>query len=488
MKKLSLTTLLAIWLFGLSACDSLVGGLNDDLNNPTDASAELTFTGMELANITVHEGYHSLMTSIWTGHYMGVDRQWADFQVYNPGAANFDGMWNNAYYGVLRNARLVLQKTEAQNIKVMSGMTKVLMAHTMGTMTALYGNIPFTEAARIEEFPNAKYDEQLAIYGELQKLLDGAIADLETGVGVPRANTDIHFNGDPKKWIEVAYTLKARFYTDTREYAAAATAAQRGISTGANSLIAPHGTVLNNNQNLIYSFLAVSRIGDAAAATAGGQVTYLARLLDPTSSLYRGNTKTDETARFNFYYLHRGVNVPNRLEPNTVKRDTLVGFMAVDAPFPMVSYQENKLMRAELAVRANNFADGLKELNEYRDWLGRGGYINATTFGRFSKRYAAYAEADFLSGGMENADGSLTKEEALLREILEERYVTFYCQTIAWNDERRTRQEKFGIKLTPNIGNRLPWRFIYAQNELNGNALAPKPDPGVFQVIPIYGR
>lgn len=487
-KNIPLIALIAVWLFGLSACDSLVDNLNNDLNNPTDASAELMFTGVELANITVHEGYHSLMTSIWTGHYMGVDRQWADFQVYNPAATNFDGMWTNAYYGVLRNARLVLQKTEAQNIKVMSGMTKVLIAHTMGTMTALYGDIPFTQAARIEEFPNAKYDSQLDIYAELQKMLDEAIADLETGVGIPKASTDIHFNGDPKKWIEVAYTLKARFYTDTRDYAAAAAAAQKGISTGANSLIAPHGTILNNNQNLIYSFLAVSRIGDAAAATASGTVTHLARLIDPASTAYRGNAKTDETARFNFYYLRRGVNVPNRLEPNTVKRDTVVGFMSMDAPFPMVTYQENKLMRAELAIRNSNFADALKELNEYRDWLGKGGYLNTVTFSRFTKKYQAYEEADFASGGMENADGSLTKEEALLREILEERYVTFYCQTIAWNDERRTRNEKVGIKLTPNNGSQLPWRFIYAQNELNGNALAPKPDPGVFKVISIYSK
>ncbi len=487
-RKLPFVALFAALLFGFSACSSLVDDLNADLNNPGDASAELTFTGVELANITVHEGYHSLMTSIWTGHYMGVDRQWADFQVYNPAATNFDGMWNNAYYGVLRNARLVLQKTETQNIKVMSGMTKVLMAHTMGTMTALYGDIPFTEAARIEEFPNAKYDGQLAIYAELQKMLDEAIGDLATGVGIPRTNTDIHFNGDPKKWIEVAYTLKARFHTDTRDYPAAAAAAQKGISTGANSLVAPHGLILNNNQNLIYSFLAVSRTGDAAAATASGQVTYLARLIDPTSTIYRGNAKTDETARFNFYYLRRGVNVQNRLEPNTVKRDTLVGFMSIDAPFPMVSFQENKLMRAELAARANNFADALKELNEYRDWLGKGGYINATTFARSPKKYLAYGEADFLSGGLENANGSLTKEEALLREILEERYVTFYCQTVAWNDERRTRTEKTGIKLTPNNGNQLPWRFIYSQNELNGNALAPKPDPGVFKAIPIYNK
>ncbi|MER0440446.1 SusD/RagB family nutrient-binding outer membrane lipoprotein [Emticicia sp. W12TSBA100-4] len=470
-----------------TGCESLVSDLNDDLNNPTDAPAELMFTGIELAAASVHEGYNSLLSSIWSGYYIGYDRQWADFQVYNVAGSYFDGMWSSSYYGIHRNARIILEKIEPQGLKVMAGMTKVLMAHNIGTMTALYGDIPYTQAAQLETYPNAKYDSQAEIYASMQKLLDEAIVDLETGVGIPRAGTDILLGGDPKKWIEVAYTLKARFYTDTKEYALAATAAAKGVSRAANSMYFPHGTILNQNQNFIYNFLAVSRIGDAAAVTKTGEASQLLKLIDPTlTSSYRGNAKTDETARFNFYYLRQGVNVANRVEPNTIKRATQVGFMSVDASFPLVTFQENKLTQAEMAIRAGSFADGLKFLNEYRAFMNSGGgYINPTTATNFTFKYLPYEDADFVSGGMENKD-NIAKNDALLREILEERYVTFYCQTIGWNDERRNRNSAVGVKITPSTGTRLPWRFIYSQNEINGNPLAPKPVPGVFDTMTIY--
>ncbi|AYQ35711.1 SusD/RagB family nutrient-binding outer membrane lipoprotein [Runella sp. SP2] len=486
MKKYITTFVLATTML-LASCESLVSNMNDDLNNPTDAPAELMFTGVELAVASVHEGYNSLLSSIWSGYYFGYDRQWADFHVYNVAGSYFDGMWSSSYYGIHRNARLLLAKIEPQGIKVLAGMTKVLMAHNMGTMTALYGDIPFSQAAQLEEFPNAKYDSQVDVYKGVQTLLDEAIKDLETGVGVPRAGTDVLLGGDPKKWIEVAYTLKARFYTDTKEYALAATAAAKGVSRAANSMYMPHGTILNQNQNFIYSFLAVSRIGDAAAATKTGEPCYLVKLTDPTlTATYRGNAKTDETARFNFYFLRQGVNVPNRIEPNTQKRATQVGFMSVDAAFPLVTFQENKLTQAEMAIRAGNFANALTFLNEHRAFLNTGGgYINSVTAANFTYKYLPYEENDFEAGGIENAD-KIAKNDALLREILEERYVTFYCQTIGWNDERRNRASAVGIKLTPNAGTRLPSRFIYSQNEINGNPLAPKPVPGVFDAMAIY--
>lgn len=486
MKKYITTFALATTML-LGSCESLVSNMNDDLNNPTDAPAELMFTGVELAVASVHEGYNSLLSSIWSGYYFGYDRQWADFHVYNVAGSYFDGMWSSSYYGIHRNARLLLAKIEPQGIKVLAGMTKVLMAHNMGTMTALYGDIPFSQAAQLEEFPNAKYDSQADVYKGVQLLLDEAIKDLETGVGVPRAGTDVLLGGDPKKWIEVAYTLKARFYTDTKEYALAATAAAKGVSKAANSMYMPHGTILNQNQNFIYSFLAVSRIGDAAAATKTGEPSYLVKLTDPTlTTTYRGNTKTDETARFNFYFLRQGVNVPNRIEPNTQKRATQVGFMSVDAAFPLVTFQENKLTQAEMAIRAGSFTNALAYLNEHRAFLNTGGgYINSVTATNFTYKYLPYEEKDFDAGGIENVD-KIAKNDALLREILEERYVTFYCQTIGWNDERRNRTSAVGIKITPNAGTRLPWRFIYSQNEINGNPLAPKPVPGVFDAMAIY--
>ncbi|MFT6203355.1 MAG: hypothetical protein ACI9V1_000518 [Spirosomataceae bacterium] len=483
-KSISILALAITLVF--TGCESIVSGLNEDLNNPTDAPAELMFTGIELAMASVHEGYNSLLSSVFSGHYAGRDRQWGDFQVYNLAGVYFDGMWSSSYYGIHRNARLILEKIEPQGVRVLAGMTKVIMAHNLGTMTALYGDIPYTEASQLETFPNAKYDSQVAVYAGMQTLLDEAIADLESGVGIPSAGTDILLGGDPKKWLEVAYTLKARFYTDTKEYALAATAAAKGVSSPNNSMYFPHGTTQDQNQNFIYSFLAVSRIGDVAAESSSGTPAQLLKMIDPElSSTYRGNEKTDETARFNFYYLRQGVNVPNRVEPNTVKRATQVGFMSIDAAFPLVTFQENKLTQAETALRVGNFDESLVYLNEYRAYLNNGGYLHPVTAANFSYKYLAYNAADFENGGMENADG-ISKDDALLREILEERYVSFYCQTVGWNDERRNRGSMAGVKLTPNAGTQLPWRFIYSQNEINGNPLAPNPVPGVFTMMPIY--
>ncbi len=398
------TMLLAVTLAFVS-CESLVDGLNDDLNNPTDAPAELMFTGVELAVASVHEGYNSLLSSIWNGYYVGYDRQWADFQVYNVAGSYFDGMWSSSYYGINRNARLILAKTEPQGIRVLSGMTKVLMAHNLGTMTALYGDIPFEEASQLETFPNAKFTSQQEVYAGVQKLLDEAIADLETGKGIPSTGTDVLLGGDPKKWLQVAYTLKARFFTDTRDYAAAATAAAKGISSPTASMYMPHGPIQGQNQNFIYNFLAVSRTGDAAAVTKANAPCRLVELLDPMlTASYRGNSKTDETARFSFYYLRQGTNVPNRIEPNTQKSAAVVGFMSIDAAFPLVTFQENKLTQAEAAVRLGNFTDGLKYLNEYRAYLNQGGYLPSVTAANFTRKYLAYDEADFASGGMENRD------------------------------------------------------------------------------------
>ena len=389
MKPFKFSLALAL-LMVFASCESMYDGLNDDLNNPTDAPAELMFTGIELATILVNEGFHAPLTSVWAGYYTGIDRQWADFHVYNVAGSNFDEMWNASYYGVHRNALLILEKSEPQGVRVLAGMTKVLMAYNLGTMTALYGDIPFKEAAQLEKYPNASFDSQTEVYAGLQTLLDAAIKDLESGVGVPTAGTDVFLGGDPNKWLEVAYTLKARFYMDTKNYPAAALAAAKGISKAANSMYIPHGTIQAQNQNFLYAFLAVSRAGDAAAITKANVPAYLVQILDPTMpTTYRGNAKTDETARFNFYYLRQGVNVPNRVEPNTQKRATQVGFMSVDAPFPLVTFQENKLTQAEMAVRAGNFDAGLAFLNEYRAYLNTGGYIHPVTAANFTYKYSA---------------------------------------------------------------------------------------------------
>ncbi len=466
-------------LLGLQflSCTSIVENLNVDPNNPTKSTASLLLTGAEIANMATQEGMASRLTSIWDGYASGADRQWLDYYNYNVTAGVYDADWNLVYQATNANALLAIDQATALGNRKLVGIAKVLRANALATGTELWGDIPFDQAGDIVKYPSPAFEPQATVYTKLLALLDDAIADLKSGVGTVTAE-DIHFAGDAAKWTQVAYTLKARLLTDTKQYDAAYTASQSGVSVYANSLYAPHGNTANVNQNAYFSFLASSRTGDINAVGA-----YAVGLLNPTSAKNRNNAKTIETARFKFYYLEVGVNSPGKIEPNTTGT---TGFYAQTASFPLVTYSENILTLAESALRSGKgFATALGHLNAYRAFLNTGGYINAAYLTAGTYKYEPYVAADFAAGGIENADG-ITADNALLREILEERYVSFYGQHLGWDDERRTRTEAYGIKLTPNNGTMLPWRFIYPQSELNSNASAPKPVPATFEAPAIY--
>lgn len=459
------------------ACSSIVENLNVDPNNPTKSTASLLLTGTEIANMATQEGMASRLTTIWDGYASGADRQWLDYYNYNVTAGVYDADWNLVYQATNANALLTIDQANALGNRKMVAIAKILRANALATGTELWGDIPFDQAGDNAKYPNPAFEPQATVYTKLLASLDDALADLKSGVGTVTTE-DIHFAGDATKWTQVAYTLKARLLTDLKQYDAAYTAAQSGISVFANSLYSPHGNTASVNQNSYYSFLASTRTGDINAVGA-----YNVSLLNPTSTKNRNNAKTIETARFKFYYLENGVNSPGKVEPNTAGT---AGFFAQTASFPLITYQENILTLAESALRSGKgFTVALGHLNAYRAWLNTGGNISTTYLTAGSYKYEPYVAADFAAGGIENTDG-ITADNALLREILQERYVSFYGQHIGWNDERRTRAEPYGIKLTPNNGTLLPWRFIYPQNELNSNANAPKPVPATFEVPAIY--
>ncbi len=470
-------------LIGLtsSACESLVSDMNQDPNNPTDASAEYIFTGTQVAHIASQEGMASRLTIVWTGYGFGAFQQFGTWGQYQITAANFDDDWNLFFTGTNKNAVRALDKANQLGNRVMAGITKIIQAHNISTATELWGDVPFTETANTTKYPNPRFETQAELIPKLIAQLNDGITDLESGIGTV-GTKDLFFAGDLTKWKQVANTLKARLYTDLKQYNEAYTAALAGVSTYTNSMYSTHGTTASANENQNYSFLTNIRAGSITA-----EGSYNAELLNPAkTATYRGNAKTNETARFKFYYLENGVNAPGVIEPNTLTTTTNRGFFARDASFPLVTYQENILTLAEMALRSGKgFDAALAHLNTYRSFLNSGGYLHATYKVAGTYKYDPYVAADFAAGGIENKDG-IAADKALLREILEERYVTFYGQHMGWNDERRTRAEGLGVKLKPNNGSQLPGRFIYSQNELNSNPNSPRSAPSLFESVTIF--
>ncbi|MBK7438607.1 MAG: hypothetical protein IPI77_18055 [Saprospiraceae bacterium] len=75
------------------------------------------------------------------------------------------------------------------------------------------------------------------------------------------------------------------------------------------------------------------------------------------------------------------------------------------------------------------------------------------------------------------------RTEALLREIIEERYVSGFTQLMPFDDLRRLSTKEKDIAVLPPFNtataSKYPQRFIVSQAEISANANAPT-DPGIF--------
>ncbi len=461
-------------VFIFSSCADLVDDLNEDPNNPTTAPYSLILTGAQLGNVVLQTGESTRKAGIFAGQYTGLDRNHLLYTTYNVSASNFNAEWNNVYVDAVINTRVAEQSARDEGIEgITIGILQVVRAMAFGTATSFWGDIPFDEAG-IPDIESPGFESQETVYAKIQDLLDEAIVNLSSGTGIPALGSDIHFNGDPVAWTEVAYSLKARYYLQTKNYAAAYAAAQNGISGVENSLLSPHGTSASD-ANLTYQFFEIAVRGADLVTS-----DFMASLIDPNAANspdftnYRGNAKTDETARYDYLFRTNGTGI----QPNTA-----TGVAAADEPGAMITYQENLLILAEAGFRSNGFDTGLTHLNAFRAFMAGGGYLRNPNLSDL--QYDAYEATDFESGNIENPDG-ISPDDALLREILEERYITLFGTMENFSDTRRTyREETVRVPVQPNTGSELPQRLLYPQSEIDRNPRTPSPIPGFFDPTPV---
>lgn len=466
MKKFMIISMM---LF-LASCSKWVDDNNTDPNAPIDADGNTMLTSIMVGNMNIQEGDLARFAGMWSGHFRGYTQQYQSYHQYSVIARNFDAAWQRIYSGLLKNIKLLKQKSSAVNNKRMLGVVQVLEANLMGTATSLWGDIPYTEAAD-ENFPNPKFDKQVDVYKKLQVLLDSAIVNLGSSAFTDFAAQDVHFAGNMTKWIQTANTLKARYYLHVQDYPNALASALKGISSVSNNFMAPHYPTNRGAFNLYFQFLSLDRPNWIDATGMLG-----VNLINPAGNKYRGNAKTIERSRWSYIY-NSATNV----------NFTVNGFFGQNTFFPLVTYAENMLILAEAETRTAGLNNGLTRLNAYRAYMNGGGNINAVYLTTGNFKYDPYVTADFAPGGIENAGTSpLPQERALLREIMEERYINFIGQLEGFNDLRRVFKEKDILVNVPlNFGNAFPQRFLYPQFEIDMNTSTPNPIPSVFDPTPI---
>ena len=465
MKKIIYSFFLTTVLL-CSACQDLVDGINDNPNQITldEVNATLFLTGSMLANTSAQAGHLNRISGLYSGQLTGLSSLYSNIYGYSLSTAESVATWSRVYIGVVPNVRHI--RNILPNDQLVQGICKVLEAHAVGTAASLFGDVPYSEI-NTNDVSDPSFDNQIDVFNALIALLDDAISDLNSAES-RGISEDIYYNGDGASWREAAHTLKARYLMHLRDYPGALTAASSGISSSVRSMKhIPRGDagVSAGDKNLFWEILEGARTGDI-----GSDGSYLSRLLDPGSETYRGNAKTDETARGQYMYIFETGGTDN------------LGIIEQFEPQSLISFEENQLILAEAAARTQGMMPGLQALNEYRAWLNEGGRLNSNFLGE-SFLYAAYDMADFEPGGMENLDG-IDPERALLREIIEERYVSGFGQFMPYDDARRLRKSDSDIlvpfPLNVSSATQHPERMPYSDDELNSNSNAPSSDPGIF--------
>lgn len=466
MKIFKNTVFILLIAVFFSACEGMLDGINDDPNDieSGEVSAELYLTGAQLANISAQAGHMNRIAGMYSGQLVGLSSLYSNIYGFNLATSELSNIWSHIYVGSIANLRNMRERAPDDNL--LQGIAKVTEAHAIGTAASVFGDIPYFEIADPSN-NDPVFDSQISVFNSVINLLDEAIADLQS-VSPRPLSEDIIFNGNTVKWIEAANTLKARYYLQLKDYGAAFDAAENGISSDDGTMrFIPRGDAnqTEGDKNLFWQILAGPRTGDIGTTN-----SYLMQLLDDQSGISRNNAKTNEEARLGYYTIDESGGRVNQ------------GIAEQFEPQNLVSYAENQLILAETATRESGVAAGLPYLNELRSWLDTGEMVN-DNFKDLTFTYDPYDIQDFQAGGIENQD-SVDPARALLREIIEERYVSGFGMYMAFNDSRRLRASDSDIAVPFVLvdGPNPPFveRFPYSDDELNSNENAPAEDPGLF--------
>jgi starch-binding outer membrane protein, SusD/RagB family len=434
-KIISGLSVASLAFLGATGCNSFLSSdsVTNDPNQPTSATASNILGGLQAEMWTEHESQLALMACILLQQCSGAGSgRFEDFyNVYQFDPTSFSLDYSSMYVGGgLVDIKRLEDLTTANNDIVFRGVVKMYEAWSMITVAAIWGDVPYSQAAQGTTFPTPVLDKQLDIYDALLVVLDEAIADLNSGIESVNEplpiSADLAFAGDPLLWTPVAHTLKARIYMHMAEargpamYAAALAEANQGITSPAGDFNAQHTTSANEgNLWAQYNKTAFGRDVTAGAVivnllTARGDPRLTVYFADVNGSIYLEGTRNN-----------------------------------LDFDQPLVTYVENELIKAEATC-----APALgPAVNPATSCPGTATFINNV---RATYAYATPAPAT-----------------PTLQDIMEEKYLALYQNIEAWSDYKRTCIPALVPTDPLPFGGEIPGRLYYGDAEVNANPNYP---------------
>lgn len=424
-------------LMGFQSCVN--SDINVDPNNPAEVSVDLLLPSAQLGTYFVYGNDNARTTSMLMQQSAGTDRQYIAIDRYSITEADVDNTWVNAYANALQDYKLIIDQSTAQGYNHYAGIAKIMTAATLGVVTDLWGDIPYSNALQGLDNLTPTFDSQEAIYNTIFELLTTGVEDLSKEAGaVTPGNDDMIFNGDLAAWTKAANALKARYHLhlsgrDDSHYGNALTALDSGFESSADDANAQFASVLSNS-NFWYLFNTIERGGYLSASST--LIGLMESIDDPRMASYFTLDSEDGFSG----------SGPGEARSPSLNSTTGPAFASDNSPISLVSFVEQKFIEAEAALATGDAARAAEA-------------HNAAVTASVEMYGNGDGNADFLAAEAVEDAGSIT-----LEKIMTHKYIALYTQVEVYNDWRRTGIPSLDIAVDASL-NSIPVRMPYPQSE-----------------------
>jgi hypothetical protein len=238
----------AMLILSANACGDYLD-INTNPNNLPNALIQNVLPGAQIGVAFNVGNTIQITSSLWVQHQAGTGTQTQPYDIYNVVPNDFLNDWNSLYASVLDDLGYVVEVAKKDGNHTHAGIAKILMAYTYAVTTDMWGDVPYSEALRINEFLKPSYDPQAAIYDNLLLLIDDGKADLLAGSVLAASQGDVIYAGDINKWERAANSIKLKLLLQMRKQNPAKAKAE------IDALIAINKFIDTNLDNFVVNFL-----------------------------------------------------------------------------------------------------------------------------------------------------------------------------------------------------------------------------------------
>lgn len=443
MRKLTTFIFLSLLIAGCNLEE-----INENPNVPLDVPLNTLLPPAQKALANAQGGRIFRYTGIFGKQLRGVEGQELLIQNYQPDEIFVSNPWQDIYVGPMINLKIIIDRA-SETSPHYAGVARILMVQSLGTLTDIWGDVPYTEALRGGEIDHPIFDSQQEIYNTIFALLDRATADLASPNSVfsPGAD-DLMYGGDLNRWTAAAAVMQARYAMRTTK---------RDPNAAAATLEALMGQVMDSpNDDLKYDYLGT---GDET---------------NPIAGFYASTP----LAYMNAQYMDILEGLSDPRMPTITRTIPLSGgnrkpgdyWSTAEAPVRLVTYIEQEFLRAEAHARLGNPGDAQQALeNAVRSSMDE---VSAGSIDTDAQN--SYIAEHLQLGANETEN---------LRIILTQKFIAMLTTPEPWADWRRTGFPELmpnpdGVT-SANPNGEIPRRLIYPQSERLRNNNFPLPAPNM---------